>query len=269
MRQGPKLPSVQMVPGEKFRESQLLADSKKNSEVRSLSEIAADQIIHLIVENGYQKGDKFDNEKNLCERLGVGRSTLREAVRMLASRNILMVKHGSGIYISDKLGIPDDPLGFTFIKDKQRLVRDLLDFRRIIEPPICALAAVRASVQQIDELEKLEVEVENLIHQGKPHLYADAAFHSKIGEMSGNIVMPKIEPIIFNTIDFSITATGSVLRDETIQDHRNLIDAIRSRDGYRASDAMLLHIIHNRDMITKIMLTESSKKAEPPVKLPA
>ena len=183
----------------------------------------------------------------------MGRSTLREAVRMLASRNILTVRHGSGIYISDKLGLPDDPLGFTFVQDKKKLVYDLLGFRRIIEPPMTALAAYNATEEQISSLEEIEKRIEGQINSGAPHLNDDAAFHSAIGEMSGNIVMPKIGPIIYNAIDLFINVTGSVLREETISDHRAVLDAIKRHDSMLASDAMLLHIIHNREVIERIM----------------
>ncbi len=230
-----------------------MSDLQKAGSVKSLSEITADRMISHIVSRGYKKGDKISNEKSLCEELGVGRSTLREAVRMLASRNILTVRHGSGIYISDKLGIPDDPLGFTFVQDKKKLVYDLLGFRRIIEPPITALAASNATDDQISELEEIEKRIEGQINSGAPHLNDDAAFHSAIGEMSGNIVMPKIGPIIYNAIDLFINVTGSVLREETISDHRAVLDAIKRHDSMLASDAMLLHIIHNREVIERIM----------------
>jgi GntR family transcriptional repressor for pyruvate dehydrogenase complex len=230
-----------------------MSDLQKSGTVKSLSEITADRMISHIVSRGYKKGDKIANEMSLCEELGVGRSTLREAVRMLASRNILTVRHGSGIYISDKLGIPDDPLGFTFVRDKKKLVYDLLGFRRIIEPPIAALAAANATEDQIVKLEEIEKRIESQINSGVPHLNDDAAFHSAIGEMSGNIVMPKIGPIIYNAIDLFINVTGSVLREETISDHRAVIDAIKSRNSMLASDSMLLHIIHNREVIERIM----------------
>ena len=230
-----------------------MSDLQKAGSVTSLAEITADRMISHIVSRGYKKGDKISNEKSLCEELGVGRSTLREAVRMLASRNILTVRHGSGIYISDKLGIPDDPLGFTFVQDKKKLVYDLLGFRRIIEPPITALAASNATEEQISSLEEIEKRIEGQINSGAPHLNDDAAFHSAIGEMSGNIVMPKIGPIIYNAIDLFINVTGSVLREETISDHRAVLDAIKRHDSMLASDAMLLHIIHNREVIERIM----------------
>lgn len=217
--------------------------------VPSLADQTAEKIIKRIIDKGLEKGAKLDNEKVLCETLNVGRSTLREAVRMLASRNILTVRHGSGIYVSDKLGIPDDPLGFTFVKDKRKLVFDLLEFRRIIEPPICAMAAIYATPEDVDKLNELAHEVDRLILAGESHSDADAAFHSHIGYMSRNSVMPKIEPIIFNAISLFIKVTGAVLKNETIEDHRGIIEAIAKHDPMRASDAMLLHIVHNRSAI--------------------
>lgn len=234
--------------------------ARKHQNTKSLSEITADRLLKHIVDQGYQNGDKLDNEKTMCEVLDVGRSTLREAVRMLVSRNILTVKHGSGIYISDKLGLADDPLGFAFVADKQKLVRDIIDFRRMIEPLIASLAATKSTEKEVRELETLEKRVEELIHAGKPHSKADAAFHSKIGEMSGNLVMPKIGPIINNAIDLFVNVTGSVLKDETISDHRELIDAIRNHDPIRASDAMILHIIHNRGVIERCIAEDQLLK---------
>ena len=227
--------------------------------VRSLADQTADKIIKRIIDKGLEKGEKLDNEKVLCESLNVGRSTLREAVRMLASRNILTVRHGSGIYISEKLGIPDDPLGFTFIKDKRKLVFDLLEFRRIIEPPICAMAALYSTPDGVARLRELSDEVNRLIKAGLPHTDADAAFHSQIGYMSRNTVMPKIEPIIFNAISLFIKVTGSVLKSETIDDHENIINAIANHDPMQASDAMLLHIVHNRAAIADLEKVEFDK----------
>ena len=65
----------------------------------------------------------------LAKEMGAGRSSLREAMKLLASRNIVTIKQGSGTYIASKPGVVDDPLGFTFINDKEKLVRDLLEIR--------------------------------------------------------------------------------------------------------------------------------------------
>ena len=64
-------------------------------------------------------GDKLPNETILSQRLDVGRSSLREAMRAFASRNIVTIQQGSGTYVASSTGVADDPLGLSFIKDKK------------------------------------------------------------------------------------------------------------------------------------------------------
>lgn len=69
---------------------------------KPLVEKASERLLELILERGYEVGDKLPNEYELAQDLEVGRSTVREAVRSLATRNILEVRQGSGTYISSK-----------------------------------------------------------------------------------------------------------------------------------------------------------------------
>ena len=72
---------------------------KKNAENKTLADQAADQMIRYIQEQGYVPGDRLPTEADLSKLLGVGRNTVREAVRVLASRNIVSVRQGSGEYV--------------------------------------------------------------------------------------------------------------------------------------------------------------------------
>ena len=85
----------------------------------------------------------------LVERLGAGRSTVREAMKLLQSRNIVRIKQGSGTYVASNPGVADDPLGFTFIDDKQRLARDLLEMSYMIAQQKARLAAEHATNGQV------------------------------------------------------------------------------------------------------------------------
>ena len=62
-------------------------------------------------------------------------------MKLLASRNIVTIKQGSGTYVASSPGIVDDPFGFTFISDKKKLVQDLLEIRFLLEPSIAAMSA--------------------------------------------------------------------------------------------------------------------------------
>lgn len=216
---------------------------------QSLSEVVAQKILDYIISNSLTTGQKLPNEKSLCQMLNVGRSTLREAVRMLASRNILTVKHGSGIYISQSPGIANDPLGLIFIKDKAKLMLDLVEFRLLIEPRCAALAAQLATDSDIKILEQLCDDVEARINQGLDHHEADAKFHAFIGKLSGNSIIPRLEPIIYQAIGVFIEMTQSALHEQTNQIHRKIVESIATKNSVLASDYMYLHLIQSREYV--------------------
>ncbi len=95
-----------------------------SSEEKSLPQKLSEDIIALILKENLQPGDKLPNETVLSERLNAGRSSVREAMKLLASRNIVTIRQGSGTYIASSPGMVEDPLGFTFIGNKQKLIHD-------------------------------------------------------------------------------------------------------------------------------------------------
>ena len=96
------------------------------TQTKTLAEQVADGIMNLIQETPYKAGDKLPTEKELCESTGAGRNTVREALKILASRNVLEIRQGAGTFVSEKQGIPDDPLGFSMVNDHVKLTKDLL-----------------------------------------------------------------------------------------------------------------------------------------------
>ncbi|HJA66647.1 MAG TPA: FadR family transcriptional regulator [Candidatus Mediterraneibacter cottocaccae] len=224
----------------------MINSDTKNRNEKSLPEKLSDDIIHYILEEQLQPGDRLPNESILAEKLGAGRSTIREAMKLLASRNIVTIRQGSGTYISSAPGIVEDPLGFTFIDDKKKLAADLLEIRFLLEPPIAAMAASCAGREEIEKILKLCDETEQLLKEGKDHTEKDVAFHTAIGMSSGNIVVPRLIPVINSSIPLFIDLTGSELRRETIETHREIAEAIAAHNPTRAHDAMYLHLVYNR-----------------------
>lgn len=180
----------------------------KGSDRPSAVERAMEQIIGYISDQGLGDGERLPTERELAELLGVGRSTLREALQRLSTRNVLEVRRGVGTFVSYKHGVADDPLGFTMIRDKERLARDLLEFRILIEPRTAALAAQHATEDDVAELEYLCDSVDELISTGRPHLERDQEFHTCIARCGGNIILPKLLPIIHGAIGVFIAETG-------------------------------------------------------------
>ena len=220
-----------------------------NSVEKSLPQKIAEDIIALILEENLKPGDKLPNETVLCQRLNVGRSSLREAMRALASRNIVTIRQGSGTYIASSTGVADDPLGLSFINNKKKLIHDLMEIRFLLEPSIAALAAMHADDTEIKKICKLCDDVEELLKAHKDHSDKDIELHTAIALSSKNLVVPRLVPVIFRSIPLLIESTGNTLCNETIESHREIADAIAAHDAVRAHDAMYLHLVYNRKQI--------------------
>lgn len=225
-------------------------DNTQAPDNRPKAEKISDRIVQIIVEKNLHAGDKLPNEYELALLLGVGRSTIREAIKALVSRNVLQVRRGAGTYISEKMGVADDPLGLTFYKNKQKLAMDLLEIRFMIEPNIASLAAANAKAEEIAQMQALCREVEQLIINGKNHMAKDVELHTCIAGSSKNRVMPNLIPIINRGIALSFDLTHSELLQETIETHREIVQAIAAHDCHGAYDAMLLHLAYNRRYIS-------------------
>ena len=219
-------------------------------EEKSLPQKISEDIITFILEEKLQPGDKLPNETVLSEHLNAGRSSIREATKLLASRNIVTIRQGSGTYIASSLGVVQDPLGFTFIGDKQKLIHDLLEVRFLLEPSIAAMAAAHADENDIKKITALCDDVENLLNNGEDHTMKDIEFHTAISMSSKNLVVPRLIPVINSSIPLFVETTGNRLHNETIESHREIAQAIAAHDPLRAQDAMYLHLVYNRKIIS-------------------
>ncbi|EHV0153107.1 TPA: FadR/GntR family transcriptional regulator [Enterococcus faecalis] len=223
----------------------MLNTSQQNGQ--SLAKQVADKIESLIKEQHYKVGDKLPNEFELANDLNVGRGTIREAIKLLAARNVVTIRRGTGTFVSENTGLTEDPLGLSFIKDKKKLSQDLMDVRMMIEPEIAKLAAENATVADIEEMEAICLDIERLIHENKNHEEKDIQLHSTIAKASNNVVVPSLIPIIQTAISLFIDLTNRSLKEETIETHRKIIQAIKNKDGESAKIEMQRHLRYNKD----------------------
>lgn len=211
----------------------------------TLAEKAAQELLTYIQEQQLREGERLPNEFELSKRLGVGRNTVREAVRLLASRNILRIKQGSGTFVSDQPGMAEDPLGFIFMEDQRKLVLDLMQVRLIVEPSIAALAAQNATEDDLEQLSILCDEIERLIEAGKDFSEKDRAFHGKLAEATQNLVMRNLIPVIHQGVRVFSTMVSAQEYQQTIETHRKILEAIKRRQAVDAEQAMRYHLLYN------------------------
>lgn len=228
---------------------------------KSLPETAAEEMIRFIIDNQYKENEKLPTELEFAQQLKVGRGTVREAVKILIARNIVEVRQGAGTFVSKQNGVPNDPFGFMFLKNKKKTAMDLMEIRCLIEPRIAMLAAQNATEQEAELLEKACNAVEEQIGKGERHDKEDIAFHELIAKCSRNDVMSQLIPIMNYSILVFIDMTNNTLLQETIEAHREIVKAVKQKNGAKAYDEMYLHLAAVRKRIEK-RIEEEQKREE-------
>ena len=208
-----------------------------------------DQLMMYIGQEKIAIGSKLPSEYTLAEVFGVGRSTVREAIKGLVTKGVLEVKRGSGTFVKSAVMTIDDPLGLSQLEDKYRLAMELFDVRILLEPEIAAVACTNATEEDKKHIKELCDEVEQLYTDGKNHIQKDMEFHEAIAKCSGNRVFEILIPVIFTAITTFANLTNRKLMKETIETHRKITEAIISGDSMGAKCAMIMHLTYNRQML--------------------
>ncbi len=166
-----------------------------------LSEQTADRIGQLI-DRQYKPGERIPAEMELAEFLGVSRTTIREAVKILCSRNMLEIRRGHGTYVCEHPGVPADPFGSKDM-DEEQLKNDIFEMSELLEPELVRLAASKASAESIEHMKEIRRAEEELLagyRRGdyislKEFRRLDVEFHKAVIEGCGNQIISRSLPM--------------------------------------------------------------------------
>lgn len=220
---------------------------------RPLPQVIADKIIDLIESKELLPGQKLPSEQELMRELNVGRGTIREAIKSLVSRNIVEIRRGVGTFVAEKTGVVEDPLGFSFIDNKNKLVKDSMDVRSLLEPSIAKWAARNATDSEILEIIELSHKIEMAILNDEDYSDLDVEFHTKIAISSRNLVVKNLIPILNMNIRSLIDVTHAVLKEHTILSHKKIANAIKERNEEMAEQLMREHIEINQNYLDETL----------------
>lgn len=227
-------------------------DQFEQMEKKLLGSQVEDKIMSLISGREIEVGQKIPNEFELAERFGVGRSTIREAVKSLVSKGVLEVRRGSGTFVIRTCSIEEDPLGLSRFHDRYQLAMELFEVRLMLEPEIASLACRNATEEEKRQLVALCDEVERLYLSGENHLKKDIEFHTHIARCSRNRVVETLIPLIQTAVATFGNLTHRELQKETIETHRGITEAILRGDMVGARCEMNMHLIYNRQRLIKL-----------------
>lgn len=215
---------------------------------KTLPQKAAEEIIQLIRTQNFQGGTKLPNEYELSHMLQVSRNTVREAIKLLVSRNILEVRRGAGTFVSSRHGQSIDPLGLSLFQDQKLIFNNLIDICSLVEPRNAALSAQYAVEEDLRLMKQL---IEDMETQGSENhfcLEKDLSFHLHIARCSGNIVSYNLYNAFFDTFSNYEYAVFLDTR-RMIQEHLQIYNKIKNHDSCGAYDAMLRHVLQYPDRV--------------------
>lgn len=208
-----------------------------------LYEEVARQIEGLILKK-LQPGDKLPSERELAEMLGVSRSSIRDAIRSLELVGLVEPRQGAGTIVrevtADSLL---NPLSNLLVRQRQQ-VSELLDFRKMLEPPLAARAATHASAEEIDEMAEILDRQDKKLRLGELPIDEDSEFHYSLAMASGNSVVLKVLDMLMDllreTRERSLQIEGRP--QKSLAGHRRILAAIKRHDAEAAKAAMRRHI---------------------------
>lgn len=212
---------------------------------KMLSQSVADNILSMItIEKRFSVGDKLPNELDLSEELNVSRTTLREAIRILVALDILEIQRGKGTYVKEN--------AFKKQQDLEQLsnikvnAKDLYEMRLIFEPEAAYYAALRATDSEIKRIIEFGKKVEKEISNHQDRTDDEHSFHKAIAQATHNEFMNKLMPILYQAISKGVylSLQSDKAIEDTINDHRMIMEFLEQRNAEGAKNAMKIHIMH-------------------------
>lgn len=213
---------------------------------KSLAENIADDILAMItIDKKFAAGDKLPNENELSVALQVSRTTLREAIRILVAHQVLEIKRGKGTYVKHNRELNEE-FGLQELSTLQLDVKDLYEMRLIFEPQTAYYAAQRATDKELERILYYGRLEEELILAKQDRTEAELAFHKSIAKATHNEFMNRLMPILYQAIDKGVhlSDTNEEMVQNTLHDHRTIMEFLSKRDAEGARTAMKLHILH-------------------------
>ena len=229
---------------------------------RRLHEQVVDALVRSIVTGELAPGSALPAEPEMSAQFGVSRSVIREALRVLGEKGLVDVRHGSGTRVTaPERWDPLDPAVLGLLHGRgprEGVLRDLLEARKIVECAVAALAAERATDEDVAALDAALVTMRDAIDDPARYVVGDSAFHLTLVRAAGNRVLERMTQPMHELLSYAQALTDAIpgVLGRALDEHLAIAEAVRQRDAESARRAMHFHLANTeRDVIA---LTEDS-----------
>jgi GntR family transcriptional repressor for pyruvate dehydrogenase complex len=212
----------------------------------------AKQLERHITEN-LKPGDLLPSERHLAEMLGVSRGSVRDAIRTMEAMGLLAPRQGIGTVVCQPESTSTDRLADA-LRQKHKLVAELIDVRRMIEPHLVARAAARASEDELKEMDEILDRQEAKVRRGELAVEEDSEFHYSIALACNNSAVLRVVDVLMELLRDARRDSflGKGRQEKSLAGHRRIVSALKRRDPKAAERAMDRHL----QEIENIALTE-------------
>jgi GntR family transcriptional regulator, transcriptional repressor for pyruvate dehydrogenase complex len=221
----------------------------------------ARRLVDFILSGQIEPGSRMPSERQLAEAFGVGRSAMREALKALSLIGLVEVRQGDGTYLrkADSALLPEVIEWGLLIGEKRTM--DLVEARQEIEVVIAGLAARRRTDNDISELRRLLDRMRDAT-EIPAFVDADVAFHLRLAEAAGNLVLrdvhSSIQALLRTWIARVMAAAGSI--SPSYEEHEPVFEAVRAGDAVAAQHAMAAHMASAADRLIETLAKEGNEQ---------
>lgn len=219
---------------------------------RRASEEVIRQIRALILAGQIGPGARFPSERELCKALAIGRSTLREAIRALEVLGLVRVLPGQGTFLVNLPGtVEGNGPGSSSLLTAWDRQREMFEVREVLEPGLAALAAQRASEEQLEGIRAALRGQEHAVAGGASGLAENTAFHVAVAESANNtLLLQMVRSFLDRLRESRQTAWLDPERPlRSIEQHREILAAVASRNFRSAERVMREHVQEARRFV--------------------
>ncbi len=233
-----------------------------------LSHAVVRQIELLILRGILRPGERLPSERELADKLGVSRPSLREAIAMLQEDGLLTSKAGAGVFVAEVLGSAFSPALIRLFATHDEAVFDYIAFRRDLEGLMAERAATHGSDTDLKVVDTIFHKMEAAHGKRNPDEEAtlDAQFHLSIVEAAHNVVMLHMMRSMFELLHGGVFYNRQIMfrqritRSTLLDQHRAINDGIQARDGQAARAAVEAHLDYVRDSMAEWRILEKNEE---------
>ena len=221
-----------------------MPNSLQPVERQKIYETIVEQMCNMIDSGTWAPGERLPSERELTLMLKVGRTSVREALRILEAMGYIDIRPGDGSYVRANVLYTTNLKKMLNVVQEDDLFNEMMEARELMDTQIAYLAAENATAEEIDELEAIIDRQESAIQAGLSGVEENIEFHLRLTEITGNRVLVEMQRFLFTIAHAGIQDLYMIhgLPQESIRQHREIVAAVREHDAVKAQKLMVNHV---------------------------